>query len=287
MCFLFVINPASGNRNIDYEAEIKKYMAGHEFKVQYFIMPLQCPIETIKEQIKKYMPDRVIATGGDGTLKLVAECLLNSNIPLGIIPGGSANGMAKELAIPLNVRAALDIIMAGHTMPVSMIRINDELCIHLSDIGFNAFVVKKFEAGKKRGMWGYIKASWQVLRSHSKMHAKITVNKKIIERDASMIVVANATRYGSGAVINPVGRLDDDLFEVIIVKKISMRELFKMIFTHSNYDPQKTELFQTDRLQITSKHKAHFQVDGEYMGKTNHVEASILPNAINMIVAKI
>ena len=118
------------------------------------------------------------------------------------------------------------------------------------------------------------------------MHAKINVNKQLIERNASMIVIANATRYGSGAVINPVGRLDDDLFEVIIVKKISMMEIFKMVFTHSNYDPQKTELFQTNSLHIYSKHKAHFQVDGEYMGKINKVEASILPKAINVIIAK-
>ncbi len=283
---LFVINPASGNKKLNYETEIKKYMAVHDYYVEYFIMPQQCQPDIIKKKIDNYQPDRVVACGGDGTIKLVAESLLGTNTPLGIIPAGSANGMAKELAIPMVVSAALDIIIAGQPMPVSLVRINNELCIHLSDIGFNAFVVKKFESNKGRGMWGYIKASWQVLRSHSKMHAKISVNNQLIERSASMIVIANATRYGSGAVINPVGRLDDDLFEVIVVKKISLMEIFKMMFTHSNYDPQKTELFQTSSLHIYSKHKAHFQVDGEYMGKTNKVEASILPKAIEVIVAR-
>jgi diacylglycerol kinase (ATP) len=283
---LFIINPASGNKKLNYEAEIKRYMANHQYDIECFVMPLQCPTDLIKTQIEFTKPDRVIATGGDGTIKLVAECLLNTQIPLGIIPAGSANGMAKELAIPQNLDGALGLIIAGHTTPVSMIKVNDELCIHLSDIGFNAFVVKKFETGKGRGMWGYIKASWQVLRSHAKMQARIIVNKVLIERDASMIVIANATRYGSGALINPVGQLDDDLFEVIVVRKISMMEIFKMMVTHSNFNPQKTELFQTDTLKINSKRKAHFQVDGEYMGKINQLEASIIPKAIQVIVAK-
>lgn len=283
---LFVINPASGNNKINYEAEIKAYMQQQEQDADYFIMQPDCKPDAIQEKIKAIEPGTVIATGGDGTIKLVAECLLNTGVLLGIIPAGSANGMAKELAIPMDVKSALDLILAGHTTPVSMVKVNNELCIHLSDIGFNAFVVKKFESGKGRGMWGYVKATWQVLRRHPKMQAKITVNKALIERDASMIVIANATRYGSGALINPIGKLDDDVFEVVIVKKISIAEIFKMMFTHANYDPQKTELFQTDKLQIHSKHKAHFQVDGEYLGKTNHVEATILPKALQVIVAK-
>jgi diacylglycerol kinase family enzyme len=180
----------------------------------------------------------------------------------------------------------MDIILHQFTMPVSMIRINTELCIHLSDIGFNAFVIKKFESGKGRGMWGYFKAAWQVLLNHSKMQAKLFVNNRQITRKASMIVIANATRYGSGALINPLGRLDDDVFEVILVKKISFMELFKMVVTHKSYDPRKTELFQTSSLQIQSRHKAHFQVDGEYIGKTYKVDATIIPGALTVIVPK-
>jgi diacylglycerol kinase family enzyme len=281
---LFVINPASGTRKLDYAGEIKKYLSEHAHNASYFIIPLQCSPELIKKEITQYQPDIVIACGGDGTIKLVAESLFETSIPLGIMPAGSANGLAKELNIPLTVKDSLDIILGQFTMPVSMIRVNSELCIHLSDIGFNAFVIKKFQAGKGRGMWGYFKAAWQVLLNHSKMRARLFVNNQHIIRKASMIVIANATRYGSGALINPLGRLDDDLFEVIVVKKISFLELFKMTVTHRDYDPQKTELLQTSSLQIHSRHKVHFQVDGEYIGKTYKVDATILPGALTVIV---
>ena len=281
---LFVINSASGNKKLDYQEEIKKHLEAQAHNASYFMMPLQCRADLIKSEIDTYKPDVVIACGGDGTVKLVAESLLETKMPLGIIAAGSANGLAKELGIPLAVPEALDLILAGNTMPVSMIKINGELCIHLADIGFNAFVIKKFEAGKGRGMWGYIKASWQVLMKHPKMNAKILVNNKMITRDASMIVIANATRYGSGATINPLGRLDDDVFELVVVKKISVSELFKMMVSHGSFDPGKTELLQTSSLEIHSKRHVHFQVDGEYLGKTNKVEASIIPAAITVIV---
>jgi diacylglycerol kinase family enzyme len=117
-----------------------------------------------------------------------------------------------------------------------------------------------------------------------KMSVQILADEKPIIRSAAMIVIANATRYGSGALINPIGSLDDNVFEVIIVKEVSMKELFKMLVTHSNYDPQKTELLQASALQIQSKHKVHFQVDGEYLGKTNSIEATILPHALPVLV---
>ncbi len=95
-----------------------------------------------------------------------------------------------------------------------------------------------------------------------------------------MIVIANASKYGTNVVINPIGTLEDALFEVIAVKKISATEIFKMIFTHSYYDPNKTEIFQTDALIMRSANRVHFQVDGEYLGKVREVKAVLLPAAL-------
>jgi len=281
---LFIINPGSGkDNNIDYSAVIKDYFKAKPHTADIFVLPDDYSSDGIKKKIAGSKADRVIAVGGDGTVKLVAENLLGTGIPLGILPAGSANGLARELGIDTDPVKALHIIETGEQKKISLLKINDILCIHLSDIGFNAYVVKKFELDKKRGMWTYIKAAWKVLRDYEKMEVNITTDGNEIRRDAVMVVVANATKYGTGIMINPAGDLEDDLFEVIVVRKISLTEIFKMRFTHKRFHPKRTELFQTRSLKIKSRHRVHFQVDGEYLGRIKSLSATLLPGVLQVL----
>lgn len=281
---LFIINSKSGNNTTDWRQLIEDYFKPLNHHIELFDLPNPCDPGNIKQKVEEYQPQRVVAVGGDGTVKLAAQCLLNTGIPLGILPAGSANGMAKELNIPVNATKALDAAVNGTAKKIHLVKINDEICIHLSDIGFNAFIVKKFEAAQGRGMWGYIKAFWKVLWKHPKMRVEIQTDKTIAKRNAAMVVIANATKYGTGALINPQGKLDDEVFEVIVVKKLAIKEMFKMLVTHTPYDRSKTEIFQTSSLQIQSRRRAHFQVDGEYLGKVNNIKATILAHALEVIV---
>ncbi|RZM20309.1 MAG: YegS/Rv2252/BmrU family lipid kinase [Pedobacter sp.] len=264
--------------------EISAYFKDTVHEASIFELPDDCSKVKIADAITKASPDRVIAVGGDGTLKLVAECLLKSDIPIGIIPAGSANGMAKELGIPLDLHEALDTVVNGSPKKIHVVMVNDELCIHLSDIGFNAYLVKKFDDLEHRGMWGYTKAAWHALWNHNKMEVEFKIKGDTIHSAAAMVVIANATMYGTGVKINPEGTLDDDVFEVVLVKEYSVMEILKLKFTNMALNPKNIELFQATKLTIKTKHKAHFQVDGEYQGKVNKVEAEIIPAAISVIV---
>jgi diacylglycerol kinase family enzyme len=139
---LFIINPGSGDNEKDWPSIIQNYFKSSTHTIELFDLPNPCSPQKIKQKIEEYKPGRVVAVGGDGTVKLVAQCLQQTSIPLGILPGGSANGMANELEMPDNADKALDIVINGRTKKIHLIRINDQLCIHLSDIGFNAFIVK-------------------------------------------------------------------------------------------------------------------------------------------------
>lgn len=281
---LFIINPGAGKNKTDWKKEIQDHFSSLPHQVELYEIPAKCEPDMIAKRIHDLSPDKVIAVGGDGTLKLVADSLKGKKIPIGLLPAGSANGMARELGIPGEPAKALDIIVHGRTKKISMVKVNDQRCIHLSDIGFNAFVVKKFEDANTRGMWGYMKATWKVLWDYSKMKVEMKVDNKTIQREAAMVVIANATKYGTGVVINPEGRLDDNYFEVVIIKKISVAEIFKMRFSHKPYHPHKTELLQIQSLEIKSDYRFHFQVDGEYLGKVNVVSAELIPDALEVLV---
>jgi len=133
-------------------------------------------------------------------------------------------------------------------------------------------------------MWGYAKATWHALWNHKRMEVELNINGEIIRSKAAMVAIANATMYGSGLKINPDGKLDDELFEIILVKDYSYLEILKIWLTRLPFNPKKIEVFQISEVKISSKHQAHFQVDGEYIGKVNTVEAKILPAAITVVI---
>ena len=88
-----------------------------------------------------------MAVGGDGTIKQVATMLLDTGIPLGVLPAGSANGMARELGIPNDIKGSMAVLVDGIPKPTDVvsIHINDDICLHLSDIGLNAQLVQHYD----------------------------------------------------------------------------------------------------------------------------------------------
>ncbi len=284
---LFVINPVSGSTNNSWEDMIRQYFTGKTFTIEYLVLDKIPDTQQIKIKIKEFSPDRVIAVGGDGTVTMVAKIVADSHATLGIIPAGSANGMAKELNIPENINAALDTVIHGATRCCDAILINEaEVCLHLSDIGLNAQLVKYFDEGKVRGKLGYGKVILKTLWRKQKMQVIITTHKEEIRRNAFMVVLANASKYGTGAVINPLGQLDDGAFEVVVVRRLALSELLKMLFRPQPFNPQKIEIFTATNVDMETMKSVHFQVDGEYKGKINRLKAVILPKYINIILPR-
>lgn len=282
---LFVINPVSGGKEkINWEECIEKYFRNTQQPLKIYTLDEKDARTALNKQISEFKPDKVIAVGGDGTVKLVAEKLIGTEMLLGILPAGSANGMAKELEIPDDVNKALDVICNGAVKKIDLIRINEkDICIHLSDIGLNALLIKYFEEGKQRGMWGYIKVAFRVLRTKRLMRIELKLNNQSLSRVAYMIVIANAKTYGTGAVINPEGSLEDGKFEVIIIRKLSLLELFRMLISHKPFNSECIEVLQTTQVALTTHKKNHFQIDGEYLGKTDSILAEVMPGALRVI----
>lgn len=283
---LFIVNPGSGHGEIDYVSAIDTFFKRRKAEHEIFTLPDKCDEKELQSVIRQAAADRIIAVGGDGTLKLVASCMLELKLktPLGILPAGSANGMAKEMDIPVDVDVALKLALNGKVRDIHVVKVNGEICIHLSDIGFNAYLVKKFDELPDRGMKTYAKAAWHAFWNHRKMEVSFKVGDQQIRSKAAMVVIANATKYGTGFLINPDGKLDDKLFEIILIKEYAVLEILKIWLSKLPWNPKKIEAYQVDELQIKTRHKAHFQIDGEYRGKVDTVTAKLLPSALSMIM---
>ena len=285
---LFVINPVSGGKSkVNWENSIREFFQGLPHTIEFYLLTGKDDSSSLQHHISRLTPDRVVAVGGDGTIKSVAEQLLGTGIPLGIIPAGSANGMAKELGLPIEVEKNLDIILHGQVKKMDVIKINDkEISIHLSDIGLNALLIKYYEKNKSkgRGKWGYFKAVFRTLWEKQLMSVHIVGNGIDQQRKAFMIVLANASKYGTGALINPEGSLYDGEFELIIVRRLALAELIKMLVQHRQFNPNKIDIIKVKEVTLIPSKKSYFQVDGEYRGKTQKIHASILPGQLSVIL---
>ncbi len=283
---LFVINPVSGGKNkILIESEIRKYFENLPIDMLFINLTGKEDDLLVKQNILLFQPDKVIVVGGDGTIKLLAQQLIGTQIPLGIIPAGSANGMATELDLPFSVTGALDTIMHGTIKKIDLILFNNkEISIHISDIGLNAFLIRYYSKNRLRGKWGYAKALINVLWYRKFLCAEIMINGETFIREAYMIVMANARSYGTGVVINPAGELSDGKFELVILKKISIWQLAKKFLVNNTPSVDEIEVIQTSEVIINTRKKVYFQIDGEYRGKVNSVKAIILPAALSLLL---
>ena len=105
--------------------------------------------------VEKY--DIVVAVGGDGTVNEVARGLVGSGIPMGIIPVGSGNGLARELKIPTNIKKAVDVIIHGKDKLVDLWQMNNCVFLCAAGLGFDAVVAREMTLSAKRGFWEYIR----------------------------------------------------------------------------------------------------------------------------------
>ncbi len=299
--YLFVINPISGgnDKSLIYKF-IKEEKQRHGFSYEIYNTTAINDEGAISKLIKLHNPKVVVAVGGDGTLLLVAKILQHSPIKIGLMPFGSANGMSRELNIPkipdlkltLNpserFRECWRVIQKERTKEVDLLQINNShYALHLSDIGLNAKIVKRFEAEKIRGYFGYARLFFKELKQKKQISYLLYANKKKYQGKAYMIVIANASKYGTGAVINPVGKLNDGFFEICLVKQITFLSLMNSIISifKNNFQPNKQllKIISCQEAVIELKEYETLQVDGEVVGDVKKVEIKIIPNALKII----
>jgi len=286
---LFVINPHSGSTdNSNLHELIEKVCEAEKCSYQILDTTGENDRNMIKAKIEEHNPNTVIAAGGDGTINLVASLLINTNVRLGILPTGSANGLAYNLNITTNYTDEIKKIIDGKAHSVDTLLINNQFySIHLSDIGINARLIKRFEEDNTRGLFGYAKQLMNELKEGKKVFkAIIDTDDKSYQIKAEMILLANAKSFGTGAIINPKGKVNDGICEIIVLKPYpwwSIFSLFTKMFTGKINHLKYIQTIQTTKAHIRLNIEQIIQADGEVLGKKQSVTIQTLPQSLNII----
>jgi|SRR5688572_749428 len=289
MRILFIINPISGVGSNDDAILLihkKAVETGIDFKFLYTTS--ENDDVRIQDQLQDYHPDRVVACGGDGTVQVVASNIMNRKIPLGILPLGSANGLATALDLPEKMEEAVDLVFeATNMLNLDLLKFNDKhLCTHLADIGINAKIIKNYEEQGARGMFGYAKFLMQSIKESPLLTYSVKTPSHTYEKQGYMIVISNANRYGTGIQISD-GSVSDGKFEISNIEKVALDEAIKASLTKFNVYVDKdmfSDVISCEYAEIKIDQKVDFQIDGEYMGEIDHLTISIYPSAVPVLI---
>ncbi len=290
MKILFIINPSAGSSgNEEALLLIHDYVAKNQIDFRFLYTSGQNDVSRIKQELDQYVPNRVVAAGGDGTIQLVARALVGNKIPMALLPLGSANGLATALNIPSKIQDSVILAFEGtHFRPFDLLKFDDEYyCTHLADIGINARMIKKYEAGNDSGMLGYAKHLLQSIKESPLLHYTIKTPEQTYHKEGYMMAFANAHRYGTGVQISE-GSVSDGKFEVCNVERVALDAVIKAGLTRFNVFIDKdmfSDVISCTQAEIWIDQKTDFQIDGEYIGAIDHLKIEILASALTIIVS--
>lgn len=274
---LLVVNPISGACDKEPIIDsVKSAVAKRNYGFQLYETTGKNDIEAIIAIINKTKPLRLLVAGGDGTISMVAECVLGTDICLGIIPAGSANGMAVNFNLPETLAEQIDIALADCYIKIDLLFINNKICLHIADLGLNAELVNNYENSGVRGKFGYFLQSIPtIINSDSPFNFIIETEDETLEKTGILLAIANANKYGTGANINPQGKINDGKFEILIFKNLDFFEIFKTMQEKPEMSTDFVDIISTNSAKITSTNKVPFQIDGEFMGEINEAVTKI------------
>lgn len=231
---------------------------------------------------------KIVAAGGDGTVNEVARALLHTGIPMGIIPVGSGNGLARHLGIPLDLPRALKIIRGNQTLLIDAGLINEKYPFFCTaGVGFDAQVGKQFAKAGQRGIMTYLKTIFEEYFTYKPQTYKIVVDGRELERKAFLITLANASQWGNNAVIAPRADIVDGLLDITIMSPFHPLEApaVGILLITRNIDASgHTESLKGRHIQIERDGPGLVHCDGDALEMDSCLDIQALHHALTVLV---
>ena len=289
-------NEKSGQSNRqDQRKIIRAHFNEHNIKLEIVVVPR--PNQEMNEIISQAISqgvDLFIAAGGDGTVSMVGDALIETNIPLGIIPLGTGNLLAQELKIPINLKKALELITNGKHDVIDMdtFLLDGRNFILNASVGLTPRVMEGTQA-KEKQQWGVIAYLISFIQQilGLKLHQFDVDYDQHMERyKASEILITNSQATG----VEPL-KWSDDVFvndgylDMLIIRAANIFDLLGLIISifvrRQKFNPVIKYIQFKDYCNIETKTPIRTQADGDPVGQTP-VNIRVLPGSLKVITSK-
>ncbi|WP_309045091.1 diacylglycerol/lipid kinase family protein [Marinobacter sediminicola] len=268
MTYWLVANPAAGDGQKGQEFWLEKLAnAG-------ITGPECCDLQDQSWTMQLQSGDTVMVAGGDGSVNAAAQICLQHNATLAVLPSGTANDFARNLALPEDPAAVCELVQQGTTQKVDVAEFGDRIFLNVAHIGLGALSASEAKGAAKKlfGRFSYGVALLKKVNAKRGFTAEISCDKALVRGRWLSIAVSSGAFFGGGNEI-PQATADDGLLDVIAVKP---RPLLQLLLTFllvrlSGKSPDRTSTvvhLKGKRCDILTSKPKTMTVDGDEAGKT-------------------
>ena len=266
----FIYNPFSGENTII--MDIDKIIKIHQ-KYNYTVSPFRISFE---HDISKAFEDiqegfnYILIAGGDGTVDKILNYMKQNhiNLPIAILPTGTANDFSKFIQMPEDVEEACEQILNSTPKKIDIGKINDSYFLNVASTGLFTDVSQKTDMNLKNtiGKLAYYVKGFEQLPNFRKLKIKVNSKEMTFDDDMYLMMVFNGKTAGNFNLAYKA-ELDDGLLDVIIIRAVMLKDIIglfiKMLRVEHLEDVYGITYFKTDRLEVECYEDIVTDIDGE------------------------
>jgi YegS/Rv2252/BmrU family lipid kinase len=228
-----------------------------------------------------------VVVSGDGLLGAVGGAMAGSETPLGLIPGGRGNDMARALGVPTEPEAAVEVVLAGHSRRIDVGEANGKRFLGIASVGFDSECNRLAnETHWLRGKSVYAYSMPRTLLGWRPARFTLAVGEERKRISGYFVAVANNSVYGGGMYIAPEAQLDDGEFDVVSIGKSGkLRFLWGLrdVLKGTHVDKEEVDVFRAPRLELDASRPFPVYADGDHLTDLP-VSLRVLPRCLSILV---
>lgn len=285
---LLLVNPKARRGGEAIDAVVGRLHAGG---LDVKIEPFDALPEIARDIVRlREIADLVILCGGDGTVASGAMAVVECGLPLGIIPLGTANDLARTLGIPMDPAQAADVILAGHTRRIDLGTVNGYAFFNVASIGLSADLAQGLdpELKKRFGRFGYALAAARVLLKARPFTASIREKGQVTRVKSFQIAVGNGRHYGGGNVVEASAEIDDgrlDLYSLEFGKVWKLAAMLRSFRSGTHGAWAEVRTARGVEFEIETRKPMPVNTDGEIVTSTP-AKFLVHPEAITVLAPR-
>ncbi|HEX3041461.1 MAG TPA: diacylglycerol kinase family protein [Solirubrobacterales bacterium] len=228
-----------------------------------------------------------VVISGDGLMGAVGGALAGTDTPVGLIPGGRGNDLARALGIPDEPEAAIEVVLAGHSRRIDVGEANGKRFLGIVSVGFDSECNRLAnETHFIRGNLVYAYSMVRTLIGWRSARFTVVAGGERKRLEGYFVDVANNSVYGGGMYIAPEAEIDDGLFDVVAITEVGKLRFLRGlrdVLRGAHIDKEEVTTFRASRLELDASRPFPVYADGDHLTDLP-VSLKVLPRCLSILV---